>query len=375
MALEVRGIAVQEEVEATYRDVDQWRGEFRRPVRVVPAVAVNVEPQLTVLPASRASEPLSFSVRLIAEEPGGIAGSLRFDVPEGWRVEPDSVPIRFASAGEELVREFTIHPPAEVDQERFVVQAVFIDESGRRFDRGYSLVDYEHIHPRPLFRSATIDVQALDAELPENLRVGYIASTGDPVPATLAELGVDVVLLTPDDLASAPLDDFDAIVVGIRAYEGRPDLVAHNQRLLDYVAEGGTAIVQYNQYQYTTPGLAPYPIEMARPHDRITDHTAEVTLLDPQHRVFTTPNRITDADFEGWIQERGLYFLNSWDDRYSPLMEMADPGEDPKRGGLVIAEYGEGTYVYTGLALFRQLPAGVPGAYRLFANLLALGAE
>ena len=178
-------------------------------------------------------------------------------------------------------------------------------------------------------------------------------------------------LLEPDELAAAPLAGYDVIVVGIRAYESRPDLVTHNQRLLDYVQEGGTAVVQYNQYQYTAPGLAPYPITMARPHDRVTDHTAEVTLLQPEHPIFNYPNQIGPEDFEGWVQERGLYFLNTWDERYTPLIEMADPGEASNRGSLLITEYGQGTYVYTGLALFRQIPAGVPGAYRLFVNLLA----
>src|SRR5690606_39100210 len=170
-------------------------------------------------------------------------------------------------------------------------------------------------------------------------------------------------------------DGFDVIVVGSRAYEGRPDLVTHNQRLLDYVRRGGTMIVQYNQYEYTEPGIAPYPVTMARPHDRVTDEAAEARVLQPEHPVFTTPNRITAEAFDGWVQERGLYFLNTWDEAFTPLLEMSDPDEEPKRGALLVADYGEGTYVYTGLALFRQLAAGVPGTTRLLANLLTRGAE
>jgi len=165
------------------------------------------------------------------------------------------------------------------------------------------------------------------------------------------------------------------VIVGIRAYELRPDLRASNARLLDYVRGGGTLIVQYNQYEWSEGGYAPYPLSIARPHDRVTDETAPVTLLDPSHPILSYPNRITDADFEGWVQERGLYFPRTWDERYTPLLEMADPGEEPQRGALLVAKVGDGTYVYTGLALFRQLQAGVPGAYRLLANLLALGEQ
>ncbi|MEX0912709.1 MAG: hypothetical protein WD031_04695, partial [Gemmatimonadota bacterium] len=373
--LEINDFALDTDIAATFQDVDQWRGEFRRPVRVVPAVSLTVEPGLTVLPIARGDEPIRMSVRLVAEEPDGIDGVLSFVAPAGWRVDPAQVPVSFPTAGTERVLEFSLFAPAGVDQDRVSVDAVFTDESDRRFDRGYTLVDYEHIRPRPIYSEAELDVQVLDVVLPEGLRVGYITSAGDNVPPALLELGVPLEFLDENDLATAPLDGFDVIVVGIRGYEGRPDLVTHNQRLLDYVEDGGTMIVQYNQYQFTAPGLAPYPISIDRPHDRVTDPTADVTLLEPDHPIFNTPNEITAADFEGWVQERGLYFLDTWDDRYTPLIEMADPGEEPNRGSLVIADVGEGTYVYTGLAFFRQFPAGVPGAYRLFANLLALGVD
>jgi hypothetical protein len=165
------------------------------------------------------------------------------------------------------------------------------------------------------------------------------------------------------------------IVAGSRVYEVRQDVMAHNQRLLDYVARGGTLIVQYNKYEIVEGNFTPFPITMDRPHGRVSDEDAPMRILDPAHAVFTTPNRITDADFEGWVQERGLYFAETWDPAYTPLLESNDPGEPPLRGGLLVARHGRGTYVYTGLAFFRQFPEGVPGAYRLFANLLALGAK
>ncbi|MDP9349244.1 MAG: LmbE family protein, partial [Gemmatimonadota bacterium] len=181
--------------------------------------------------------------------------------------------------------------------------------------------------------------------------------------------------LGADSLASGDLGRYSVLVVGSRAYEVRPDLVANHRRLLDYAERGGTLLVQYQQYPFVQGGYAPFPLTIARPHDRVTDESAPVRLLDPAHPVLSRPNRISEDDFAGWIQERGLYFARGWDAKYTPLLEMADPGEEPLRGGLLVAPYGQGRYVYTGVAFFRQLPEGVPGAWRLFANLLALGAS
>ena len=182
-------------------------------------------------------------------------------------------------------------------------------------------------------------------------------------------------MLTADSLAGADLSKYDVIVTGIRAYEVRHDLGAANPRLLEYVRNGGTLIVQYNKYELVEGHFTPFPITLANPHDRVTDEASPVRVLDPASPVFTTPNRITDADWGGWVQERGLYFAHTWAPEYTPLLELTDPGEPPMRGALLLAKYGRGTYVYTGLAFNRQLPEGVPGAWRLFANLLALGSK
>ena len=371
----VQGGSTHAETVATFRDVDPRSGEFRRPVRVVPAISVVLDPQLTVLPLTRRGEAVPVSVRVLAEEPSGIAGTLRLAAPAGWRVDPAEVALSFDGDGDERVVEFAVHSPASLSAGRVSLAATFTDDTGRRFGEGNTLIDYPHIRPQPLYRTASIEVEAVDVAVPAGIRVGYVAQAGDNVPLALAQMGVDVSMLTEDQLASAPLAPFDVIVVGSRAYEGRPDLVAQNQRLLDYVEAGGTMIVQYNQYQYSEGGMAPFEVSMARPHDRVTDEEADVRVLQPQHPIFNSPNKITEADFEGWVQERGLYFLSSWNDDFTPLLEMADPNEDPNRGSLLIADVGEGKYVYTGLALFRQFPAGVPGAYRLMANLLALGAD
>jgi hypothetical protein len=196
--------------------------------------------------------------------------------------------------------------------------------------------------------------------------------TGDDGYEALRQLGVDAELLTPQRVLAGDFTGFDAIVVGVRAYEVRGDLVAANARLLDFARGGGTVIVQYQQYQFPRGGYAPFPVEINNPHDRVTDEEAPVAMLEPESPVLARPNRIGPADWEGWVQERGLYFLRSWDERFVPVLAMNDPGEPPLQGSLVVAQLGEGAYVYTALAFFRQFPAGVPGAYRLLMNLIAL---
>ncbi|HYJ80751.1 MAG TPA: PIG-L family deacetylase [Longimicrobiaceae bacterium] len=360
--------------EATFREVDLRQGELRRPVLVVPAVSVLLEPVASILPTAGERRPLRYRVRLAAEAPGGVAGTLRVQVPAGWRAEPAELPLRL-EAGSRRDVEVAIHAPASASAGDHPVSAVFVAEDGRRYTRGVQWVDYPHVRARPLYHAAASRVRAFDVRVPAGVRVAYVTGAGEEGPGVLAQLGIVPDLLDADALASADLGRYDVIVAGSRAYEVRPDLAAHNARLLEYVRRGGTLIVQYNKYELVEGRFTPYPLTMARPHGRVTDEEAPVRILDPAHPVFTTPNRITAEDFAGWEQERGLYFANTWDPAYTPLLETGDPGEEPLRGGLLIARHGEGTYVYTGLAFFRQLPEGVPGAWRLFANLLALGKD
>jgi LmbE family N-acetylglucosaminyl deacetylase len=359
------------EAAATFRELDLRQGELRRPVDVVPAVSVLLEPRARVLSTAE-PRPLPFAVRLEAEAPEGIAGTLRLRAPAGWRVEPAALPVRFAAPGEVREARFTVRAPEGASPGDHEVSAVFEAEDGRRFARGVQWVDYPHVRARPLLHEARAAVGAFDLRVPAGLRVAYVEGAGEEGPGFLANLGIAPTLLGPADLAEGDLDRFDAIVLGSRAYEVRHDLMAHNRRLLDWVERGGTLIVQYNKYELVEGGFAPYPLTMARPHGRVTDETAPVRLLDPAHPALSTPNRITAADFDGWVQERGLYFADTWAPEYTPLLETGDDGQ-ALRGGLLVARHGRGTYVYTGLAFFRQLPEGVPGAYRLFANLLALG--
>jgi hypothetical protein len=360
------------EREATFREVDLRQGELRRPVMVVPAVSVSTERAVRILPLA-GDHTFRMRVDLASEAPGGIAGTLRLELPAGWSAQPASLPVRFAAAGDEQEAEFTVRAPASLRAGDYPMSAVFQAADGRRFTRAVRMVDYPHVRARPLYSDAATLVRAFDVRVPAGLRVAYIEGAGEEGPGVLEQLGIRPTLLDDDALAGGDLGRFDVIVAGSRAYEVRPDLARHNARLLEWVRRGGTMVVQYNKYELVEGNFAPYPLTMARPHDRVTDENAPVRLLDPAHPVFTTPNRITGADFEGWVQERGLYFARTWDPRYTPLLETGDPGAAPLQGGLLAAKVGQGTYVYTGLAFFRQLPEGVPGAWRLFANLLALG--
>jgi hypothetical protein len=214
----------------------------------------------------------------------------------------------------------------------------------------------------------------MDVEVAD-VRVGYIAGAGGAVPGALDQLGLEWESLDAADLAAGNFDRFDVIVTEVRAYEVNDDLVAHNQQLLEWVRRGGTLIVQYNKYEALDRDYTPWPVTIHRPHGRVTDEAAPVRILEPDHPVFHAPNEIGPRDWEGWVQERGLYFWETWDPSLVPLLAMSDPDEDDLLGSLLVGPLGQGTYVYTALAFFRQLPEGVPGAYRLFANLLSLGAR
>jgi hypothetical protein len=219
---------------------------------------------------------------------------------------------------------------------------------------------------------AGVDLVAADIRLPAVRRVGYVRGASDRVPEALIAIGAPIQILDAKELQSGDLSGYDAIVVGSRAYETDPALARSNGRILDYARTGGLVIVQYQQYQFVEGNYAPFKIEISRPHDRVTDETAPIRVLHPESPLFRTPNPITDADWSGWVQERGLYFAGKWDPAYTPMLAMNDPGQAEQQGSLLVARVGRGLYVYTGLAFFRQLPNGVPGAYRLFANLLAL---
>jgi LmbE family N-acetylglucosaminyl deacetylase len=373
VALRVSDRPLRVEVPVPFVDVDKADGEFREPFLVVPRIAVAMERSWMAWPRG-STAPRTLMVRLRGEAGEGAAGEVELELPQGWTAEPARAPFRLERAGDEVEVAFRVSPLAPPEEGRVRIGARVRDDAGRLFAEGFEIIDYPHIDRVPLYHPAEVAVTVLEARVAEGLRVGYVMGSGDDGAEALRQMGAEVELLGPEELRTAELDRFHAVVLGVRAYETRPDLPARTPRILEFARRGGTVVAQYNKYEYPEGDFAPYAVSMARPHDRITDPAAPVTLLDPHSPVFTGPNPIGPGDFDGWVQERGLYFLNQWDDRFVPLLEMADPGLDPVRGGLLVAPVGEGLYIYTGLAFFRQLPEGVPGAFRLLANLVSLRA-
>ena len=344
-----------------YRETDPVDGERSRPLAIVPRVQVSLAESVLVFGDGRPKQ-----VRVAVKANGAVAdGVARLRAPAGWRVDPESVPLTLAAGGEAAV-EFQLHPPAAASEG--FAEAV-VEAGGESYARGIVTVDHRHIPLQAVLEPARARVLRIDLER-DGSRVGYVMGAGDEIPGVLRQLGYEVTLLSDGDLAEGSLDRFDAIVVGVRAYNTRDALRQAQPRLLDWVRGGGTLVVQYNVGRdLVVDQLGPYPFKVTR--DRVTEEDATVELTAPGHPLLTVPNRIGAADFAGWVQERGLYFPGEWDPAYETVMAMHDTGEKPLAGAVLFARHGKGAYVHTSLAFFRQLPAGVPGAIRLFANLLA----
>jgi LmbE family N-acetylglucosaminyl deacetylase len=366
VTLRVAGTRIVLAREVTYRIRDEVFGEIRHSIRAVPALEVSVDPDLLVWPLDRKGSS-SVSVDVASNTRAPIAGRIEATLPAGWT--PSSAPFSLAKKGDHVRVELKVQPPPEAKAGRLEVPVAAAPTNGPRADLAVRLIDYEHIRPVPFPRPSRLVLTTLDLKLPTLRNIGYLRGASDRVPQALSSIGLPIHVLSASELERGDLRGYDAIVLGVRGYETEPALAAANQRLLDYVRNGGLLIVQYQQPGFTEKGFAPEKLEIAR--DRVTDERAPVQILDPKHPIFTTPNRIGPADWEGWVQERGLYFAHSWSPLYLPLLSMADPGEAEQTGSLLVAQIGKGRYIYTGLAFFRELPAGVPGAYRLFANLLA----
>jgi hypothetical protein len=252
---------------------------------------------------------------------------------------------------------------------KHVITAV-AESDGKKFDSGYIPIRYEHIRPQMIVRPATMAIEAVDAQLPHGVSVAYVQGVGDNSAPMLAELGVPVTVLDARALAATDLSRFTTVVIGTRAYESDPALAAQNPRLFEWVGRGGTMVVQYGQGEMARPGMMPYPIALASPAARVTDEASPITVLAPNDPLLSAPNRITDADWRGWVQDRAVYMPSTIDPHYQTVIATNDPGEPPNPGGILRVAVGRGSYIYTTLAFFRQLPAGVPGAARLFVNLL-----
>jgi LmbE family N-acetylglucosaminyl deacetylase len=356
-------------VAARYVGVDRTTGEFRRPVLVVPAVSVAMDPPGMVWPIE-VSEARSVTVVVANEAASGSSGSVALELPAGWTAEPARHPFSLDVPGASRSFTFQVAPAGSVLPGQHVFRAVATTQDGNTYSEGVRLLDYPHIDRVALFHPAEALVSAFSARVTEGLSIGYVMGSGDSGPEALRQLGLEVEEMGPEDVRSGSFPDYDVIVLGVRAYETRPDLAAANEQLLEFVRAGGTVVAQYNQFEFTEGGYGPYPIQISR--DRVSEEDAAVAVLDPAAPVLLSPNRIGPEDFDGWVQERGLYFPREWDERYHAILSMADTDEEPKAGSLLVASVGDGVYVYASLSFFRQFATGVPGAYRLFANLVSL---
>jgi LmbE family N-acetylglucosaminyl deacetylase len=353
------------------RENQQPYGYALRDLVVVPDYAVSVSPRQAMLPERTPGHRIPVTVDLVHNRPESGKGAVTLEVPSGWRVEPASVPFELAPNARTQAA-FTVTAPA-VDAGRFAMTAVVTAE-GKTYREGYDVIAHRDLETRYFYRPSTLSASAIDVKIAPNLTVGYVMGVGDELPAALGQLGAKVELLDAAALAQAPLGRFNAIVLGTRAYAVRADLRANNARLLEYAKNGGNLIVLYNTQELDPATQSPFPGKLPSSAEEVSEEDAAVTILAPDHPVFTTPNRITAADFNGWVEQRGSKFWTEWDPAYTPLLECHDRGQAPQRGGWLHARYGKGHYSYVAYAFHRQLPFGVPGAYRLMANLLSLGA-
>ena len=357
---------------AEFRRVDRMFGEQRTALQVVPSLSVTISPDIAIVPLKGARQK-EFTVTVENQNTAAVNGDVRLVLPAGWSAAPASRPLNFTQQGEKASLQFIVSVPAAAGD--YTVQAV-VKSGNQEFKSGYATIAYPHIETRHVYSPAASKVEVVDVATTVS-SVGYVEGTGDAIPDALRQLGINVTMLSPKDIATADLSKFPAIVLGVRAYAVRDDLRAYNKRLLDYVSNGGTLVVQYNRSnEVGNIQIAPYPLTLANVNqnntERVTHEDAPVKILGPATPVLNVPNKISERDFDGWVDERGTFFSRTWDSRYVTPLESADPGEPGRDGGLVIGKYGKGTYIYTGFSFFRQLPAGVKGAYRLFANLVSV---
>jgi hypothetical protein len=328
------------------------------------------------LPAARAyvfadQQPKMVPVTLRAGR-AGVVGSLSLQVPKGWEISPATASFDLKNKDEEQTFSFSVKPGKDAAAGHSELRATATVDR-QAYSRGIQQIVYPHIPTQTLFPEATSPLVKLNVARGKVQNVGYLMGAGDEVPEALRQLGYTVTLLDPNtDLNLDRLRRYDAVVLGIRAYNTLEQLKTRQPELLRYVEQGGNVVVQYTVARGTVlPEIGPYPMKLSS--DRVAVENAEVTFLNPRHPLLNTPNKITTADFQGWVQEQGLYYPSTWDPKYTPVISSHDPGEKPKESAILVADYGKGHYIYTGLSFFRELPAGVPGAYRLLANLVSYG--
>jgi LmbE family N-acetylglucosaminyl deacetylase len=348
--------------------LDDAGKKLSRPLAIVPAFSVMLEPGTQVIPTHNGADS-AVGVGVTSNLARAMHSELRLELPAGWRSEPALFAVDTAARGEKQDFQFKVFP-AGLQEGRATIRAV-LESDGEKYSEGYTLVTREDLGSFYYYQPARQRVSIVDVQAPHDLRVGYLMGAGDDIPTVLNQVGMDVTQIPAEKLASEDLSKYGTIVLGIRAYDTQKDVATNNKKLLDFVSAGGTLVVQYNASvgEFNSAKFTPYPADLSRA--RVSVEEAPVEILASEDPVFHYPNRITGRDFDGWVQERGLYFMSKWDDHFTPLLACHDPGEEMQKGGLLKAHYGKGIYIYAGYAFFRQLPAGVPGAVRLFVNLLS----
>lgn len=368
VAFNMEGKALLASKPVEYKISDPIKAEIRRPIFIMPKAVVMDLPEGFLVSGSESKE-LRFRVKSFSPE---FKGNVKIELPTGWISEPASIPLDLAKRGEEQFVVFRLSNKSTTS-EKGKCHVVILDDKGSRYDRKLTEIDYDHIPKQRVLLAAQSEVVKLDIKK-NTTHVGYIAGAGDDIPESLRKIGITVDELVEDQILSEDLSQYQAIILGIRILNTNERIGFLMPKLLEYVHSGGNLILQYNtRHALKTENFAPYDLKLSR--DRVSDETAQMRILLPEHPVFHFPNELSEADFEGWVQERGLYFPDEWGKEYAAVLSCNDPGETPKDGSLLIAKYGKGNYVYSGLSWFRQLPVAVPGAYKMFVNLLGLPAN
>ena len=362
----INGQELQIKTPVVYKWNDPVNGEMYRPLSITPPVFLNIEKSVYMF-TNRNSKNIGVLVKSGKEN---LKGTVSLNLPSGWKSDPEFIEIDLAAKGQELNIDFDIIPPE--GQSMAEITAVASIE-GKEYNQSLLTIDYDHIPTQTLFSTAVSKAVKLNITI-KGKDIGYIMGAGDKIPESLEQIGYSVWNMTDEQVTEENLKNLDAVILGVRALNTNDRMKFQMPILLDYVKNGGTLIVQYNtNFRLKTEEFAPYPLKISR--DRVADEFAEIRILEAEHPVLNVPNKIIASDFDNWVQERGLYFPNDWDANYTAILSSNDLGEDPKNGGLLIAQYGSGFYVYTGYSWFRELPAGVPGAFRLFANIISLKQE
>ena len=364
--LECAGQIFEYDVPVVYKRNDPVEGETYRPLAITPPVSAIIDEEVIIFADGT---PKSINVKVKSGK-ANVGGQLALNLPSSWKVTPVEYDFFLEKKNEEKAYTFKITPPSRQEISSLAVK-ISVDE--KVYSKEINIIDYDHIPIQTLIGESSVKLVRLDVNK-SGESIGYIEGAGDLIPENLSQLGYSVEVLGQDDVFAENIAKYDAVVLGVRAFNTVPWLAYKNKELFKYIENGGTVIVQYNtNRRLVTEEVAPFPLKISR--DRVTVEEAEVRILDKNHPALNEPNEITQKDFEGWVQERGLYFPNEWAEEFIPLLSSNDPGETPKDGGLLVAKYGKGYYVYTGYSWFRELPAGVPGAYRIFVNLLSLGSS